>query len=825
MLLFLLSFNSNAQCDNTTSFGSAFANNDGLPHLISGCNYLGEYSSFSNATVGDEYEFTLEGGGYITVRDGASVLAHGAAPLTWVATTGVVQLHWNGNDSCSTDSSCHDTGYTNLSQTQPAPANDLCADAISIGCGDVVTGNTEAATGNGAPTSFCGTTPGDAGVWYSFVGTGGDVTLSTCNANTDYDTKLNVYSGDCGTLTCVGGDDDDFSCEHSIRHSLVEFFAEEGTTYSVYANGFSDSRGNFTLDVSCALVASIDGDCQTVYDGFQPAECADLSVSTMYGAGGNTYLWSTGETTASINVCPSETTTYSVTVTDAAGNTASDDTVVVVVDLSCHDNNGNKVSICHRSNDGSYHTLCISSSAVQAHLDHGDSLGSCEDTYTCDTAPACTAITAPANAAVDVSTNSTIAWNVAGGFVEGYTVSVGTTSGGTDVADNVDVGDATSYDPGTLDYTTTYYVTVTPYNGVGSSEGCSENSFTTEDAPWCGAPTIQCAQSTSGTTVGADTTDLEFCGTSLSSAPGVWYSFTGDGKVLQVTADTSGSDYDTKLGVFSGDCTALTCVGGNDDVNGAADRTSEVIFASELDVLYYVYVTGFSANEGNYNLTISCVDPFEDAIVVDCGTPVNTLHCYDSNEITDWFFTSSDGSPLTIVFNSGSIEDSFSATYDDLHIYDGINDSGALLYDSDLVGDSDLTGLTLTAASGSMYIFFDSDFSVSCASGSETSWDFDVSCEAAPAADDAFANLNTNLDWTMYPNPAKGQLNLGLENFAGQNVTVNILSITNRSILNHTVGNLRTPNVSLNVSSIPTGVYFVRITTDKGQFVKQFIKR
>jgi hypothetical protein len=73
-----LATSSFAQCVNTTSYGSATAINDGDPHLINGCNYLGEHSGFSNATIGDDYEFTLQGGGYITVTDTSfGVLAHG----------------------------------------------------------------------------------------------------------------------------------------------------------------------------------------------------------------------------------------------------------------------------------------------------------------------------------------------------------------------------------------------------------------------------------------------------------------------------------------------------------------------------------------------------------------------------------------------------------------------------------------------------------------------------------------------------------------------------------------------------------------------------
>ncbi|MCD4680432.1 MAG: hypothetical protein K8S00_08600, partial [Bacteroidales bacterium] len=53
--------------------------------------------------------------------------------------------------------------------------------------------------------------------------------------------------------------------------------------------------------------------------------CTDLTAM-----GGVNYLWNTGSTSATINVCPTTTTTYTVTVTDVNGCTASDDVIVSV---------------------------------------------------------------------------------------------------------------------------------------------------------------------------------------------------------------------------------------------------------------------------------------------------------------------------------------------------------------------------------------------------------------------------------------------------------------------------------------------------------------
>lgn len=97
--------------------------------------------------------------------------------------------------------------------------------------------------------------------------------------------------------------------------------------------------------------------------------------------------------------------------------------------------------------------------------------------------PSCTVLSTPVSGATNIS-SSTVAWNVAPGIPSGYKLSVGTTSGGTNVLDMFDVGNVTSYNLGALLAGTTYYVKVFPYNANGQATGCTESSFTT-----CGANT------------------------------------------------------------------------------------------------------------------------------------------------------------------------------------------------------------------------------------------------------------------------------------------------------------------------------------------------
>lgn len=86
----------------------------------------------------------------------------------------------------------------------------------------------------------------------------------------------------------------------------------------------------------------------------QDQNICDGQIATLNASGGDTYLWSTGETTQSIVVSPNSTTTY--TVTAFVGNESDTDDVIVHVNASPNANAGNDVSIL----DGESTTLSAS---------------------------------------------------------------------------------------------------------------------------------------------------------------------------------------------------------------------------------------------------------------------------------------------------------------------------------------------------------------------------------------------------------------------------------------------------------------------------------
>ncbi|WP_303317354.1 T9SS type A sorting domain-containing protein [Flavivirga abyssicola] len=123
-----------------------------------------------------------------------------------------------------------------------------------------------------------------------------------------------------------------------------------------------------------------------VYSGYASEACTLLEVTNITGGvAPYTYEWSTGEITESIEVCPEDTTTYNVTITDTNGCKQMAAIKVTVVDVTCESKANQyswgyqrhrslKVQVCYRGR-----TLCVNQYRVKALLARGAYLGNCND--------------------------------------------------------------------------------------------------------------------------------------------------------------------------------------------------------------------------------------------------------------------------------------------------------------------------------------------------------------------------------------------------------------------------------------------------------------
>lgn len=170
--------------------------------------------------------------------------------------------------------------------------------------------------------------------------------------------------------------------------------------------------------------------------------------------------------------------------------------------------------------------------------DEGDAIGCSEerfDTELIPVPPTCTNLISPANGETDVAIDTNLSWTAVPNAT-GYLVIVGTTSGGIEVSNNIDVGTDTTYDiMNDLQEDRLHYVTIIPYNTEGDATGCIEETFTTGNStspPSC----VLLASPANGATAVPLDTNISWNGSSSA-----------DGYRLNVGTTSGGTD------IFSGD--------------------------------------------------------------------------------------------------------------------------------------------------------------------------------------------------------------------------------------------------------------------------------
>lgn len=139
--------------------------------------------------------------------------------------------------------------FSDCSSDPCAPANnDDCTQRVLLPLPGVAAGSTLSATFDSVPD--CGTSISAPGVWYSVIGDGTIITATTCGSFFGYDTKLNVYCGDCSNPVCVTGNDDDCFGGANVFSSTVSWCSAFGQEYLILVQGFGGQTGNFILTVS-----------------------------------------------------------------------------------------------------------------------------------------------------------------------------------------------------------------------------------------------------------------------------------------------------------------------------------------------------------------------------------------------------------------------------------------------------------------------------------------------------------------------------------------------------------------------------------------------
>ncbi|MDG5491488.1 T9SS type A sorting domain-containing protein [Psychroserpens sp. SPM9] len=318
----------------------------------------------------------------------------------------------------------------------------------------------------------------------------------------------------------------------------------------------------------------------------------------------------------------------------------------------------------------------------------------CLDT---DAVPSCNAVLeSPTNSEIDVVEHTDLVWAAASGIVNGYKVSVGITSGGTEILDHLDVGNVLTHDLGILDYQVTYFVTITPYNDNGDAEDCIEESFTIRANPNqvvdCGdgpINTMYCYanddtsefnfESSNGQALtlvfNSGTTEVNYDEVSILDSDGTVLNPTlpygNDGDFSGLTFTSTGnrisvvlnSDESLSCDVGSNCCTepfdfdvyCATSIG-TLDVNAFVDTNANSIFdANEINFSngYFTYevngdgiVNTVNSSTGNFQIITSETDTYE----ISFNLYEESAGCYDVTSSTFSNINVSNGSTLTVDF-------------------------------------------------------------------------------------------------------------------------------------------------------------------------------
>jgi hypothetical protein len=321
-------------CNSPSQYGGASIATTGTTNITS-CNYGGEFSvnTFNSTGI---YTITATGGtgNYLTVKNvaGTIVYAQGLSPLSFnVPATGIYRIHLatTAPPACGTDFSCHNVNAIAPTATvgPTAPPNDLCVNAITLAIPSTTAGTTVNATLEAPAPPTCITTLGQPGVWYKVVGNGNRLGADLCTTSS-WDSKIFVYTGTCGSWTCVTGNDDGGPLCGGAAASAT-WCSVPGVNYYILATGYSGPSA-FNIAITQTVVAQP----TVVVSASSTSICAGAST-TLTASGASTYLWGGAlGTTAAINVTPAATTIYTVTGTGGACTIPNVNTFTVTVNAS-----------------------------------------------------------------------------------------------------------------------------------------------------------------------------------------------------------------------------------------------------------------------------------------------------------------------------------------------------------------------------------------------------------------------------------------------------------------------------------------------------------
>lgn len=239
-------------------------------------------------------------------------------------------------------------------------------------------------------------------------------------------------------------------------------------------------------------------------------------------------------------------------------------------------------------------------------------------------------------------------------------------------------------------------------------------------------------------------------------------------------------------------------------------NTNSIVFNNVQPNTYYVIQVGNNCSNGNIGSSfvlnyLSDDDWCSSQTFTDTG---GLNEDYGNNElIIKTFYPNLPGHAIALDINALNLESGF----DFMTIYDGESTN-----DLAFAGGLELTGsnptttfFQATNSAGAITVEFTSDFAVNT-----TGWDITVSC----------VSLSTNEfsknDVSVYPNPVDNLLNISSKTALSQLIIYDIKGkIVSKKSLNQEL------DTKMDLGSLGSGIYFIKLISENSSIVKRVIKR
>jgi len=384
---------------------------------------------------------------------------------------------------------------------------------------------------------------------------------------------------------------------------------------------------------------------------------------------------------------------------------------------------------------------------------------------------------------------TTFAWDVTPG-ADGYKMTIGTTAGGSDVLNNVNIGSNPSYSfAGNAN--TTYYYTIVPFNLVGDATGCVGQSFTTALTACVCTPLY-----TTGVGSNDMMSNVVITGTTLSNntgnsttAPSFNY-YTGQPNYTATLVE--GTSYNTAITVGSG---------GSQGVAIWIDLNDNLTF--ELSERVGFTATNIAASAtGTVQILIPCNAPAGlhrmrvRNVFATAGNTIDPCSSYTYGEAEDYDVTIAElAVPTGDAVQAITAPTAADATIEDLVVVG----TGIKWFASEADALANINQLPV----GSLITDGTTYYAVSSAG----------TCNSAALAVTANVTLSVggfdNASFNYYPNPVTDVLTVSYSNAISEIVVYNLLG---QQVL---IAKPNATQTQVDLSGLNTGTYMVKVTSDE----------